>query len=128
MQMSRVERVAHQFQQEIAVIIQRELYDPHIGFVTITRVELTKDLRHGKVLFSFMGSEKDRDRSLKALNRSTRFIHGLLKKRFRLKTIPMLTFLYDPSIDVAIQMTETLDKLDEPKRSAEEPSPEEPSP
>ena len=107
----RMARVTQQFTQEIALIIQRELQDPRVGFVTITRVELSKDLRYAKVFFSYLGNEADRARSHDALERSARYIHGLLKKRFRLKIIPMLRFHYDASIEGAITFSDTLERL-----------------
>jgi len=110
----RVERVAAQFQQEIAMILQQELKDPHMGFVTITRVELSRDLSYGKVFYSCLGGADERAKSQDALNRSKRFIHGLLMKRFRLKKIPSLGFHYDESIENSITMSDVFDRLKPP--------------
>ena len=114
MQGSRTERLGHQFQQEIAMIIQRELKDPRLGFVTITRVQLSKDLSHATVLFSCLGDATERQRSQETLDHSTGFIRGLIKKRFRLKIIPVLQFRYDESIEGSIALTETLEQLKRP--------------
>jgi ribosome-binding factor A len=111
MSTTRLERLTHQFQQEIATIIHQELKDPRLGFVTITRVELSKDLRHAKVWFSCLGGEEERGRSQEALDHSASFIHGLMKKRFRLKVIPELVFRYDTSIAGSIALSETLEQL-----------------
>ncbi len=111
MQTTRIARLAQQFQQEIAMIIHQELKDPGLGFVTITRVELSSDLSHAKVLFSCLGGAAERARSQDALERSAGFIHGLIKKRFRLKVIPALSFLYDESVVGSIAMSEALDRL-----------------
>ena len=108
---TRMARLAHQLQQEIAMIIHQELKDPRLGFVTITRVELSNDLSHAKVLFSCLGSEEERAHSHEALNRSAGFIHGLIKKRFRLKVIPEILFRYDESITDSIALSETLERL-----------------
>jgi ribosome-binding factor A len=110
----RVERVAAQFQQEIAMILQQELKDPSMGFVTITRVELSKDLSYGKVFYSCLGGPDERAKSQAALNRGKRFMHGLLVKRFRLKKIPALSFQYDESIENSIAMSDVLDQLKPP--------------
>ena len=107
----RTARLAHQLQQEIATIIHQELKDPRLGFVTITRVELSKDLRHAKVLFSCLGEAEERARSQEALDHSTRFVYGLLKKRLRLKIIPELLFRYDESIAGSITLSETFERL-----------------
>ncbi len=111
METTRTARLAQQFQQEIALIIQQELKDPRLGFVTITRVELSKDLSHARVFYSCLGPTEDRARSEEALRHSARFIHGLIKKRFRLKVIPELTFRYDESIENSIAMTDTFERL-----------------
>lgn len=107
----RTVRLAQDLQHEIATIIQQELKDPEMGFVTITRVELSKDLSHAKVLFSCLGSAAERARSQHALDRSARYIQGLIKKRFRLKVIPALTFRYDESIAGSIVLAETFERL-----------------
>jgi ribosome-binding factor A len=111
MQGPRIERLAHQFQQEIAMILQREFKDPRLGFVTITRVILSKDVSHAKVLFSCLGDAQERQRSQKALDHSAGYIRGLIKKRFRLKVIPVLQFQYDESIEGSITLSETLEQL-----------------
>lgn len=114
MQLGRTARLAHQFQQEIAMIIHQELKDPGLGFVTITRVELSKDLSHAKVLFSCLGDQAERTRSQEALDRSAGYIHGLIRKRLRLKITPELVFWYDESIAGSIVMSERLDQLKYP--------------
>ena len=111
MRESRMQRVADQFQQEIATIIHQELKHPGVGFITITRVELSNDLRYAKVLFSCLGSPEQLAESEEALRQSAGFIRGLLKKRFRLKIIPMLGFVYDASIAGSLAMSKTLDEL-----------------
>ncbi len=118
MQSPRVERLTQQLQQEIAVIIHRELKHPGLGFVTITRMELSKDLRHAKVGFSCLGDAEERLRSQEALDRSTPFIHSLLKKRFRLKVIPELVFRYDASIEDSIALSEKFERLKAPPGGA----------
>ena len=108
---TRARRLAHQLQQEIALILQQELKDPRLGFVTITNVELSKDHNHAKVLFSCLGDEPERVRSQEALDRSAGFIHSLIKKRLHLKIIPEITFRYDASIQGSITLSELLDRL-----------------
>ena len=119
MQHTRMARLAEQLQQEIATIIHRELKHPGLGFVTITRVELSKDVRHAKVFYSCLGKQEEQERSHKALARSSGYIRGLIKKRFRLKIIPELTFLYDPSIEGSIGLSEVFERLKEGQQSDE---------
>jgi ribosome-binding factor A len=113
MQTTRTARVAHELQQEIATIIHQELKDPRLGFVTITRVELSNDGRHATALFSCLGGKEERARSQEALDRAGGFLHGLIKKRFRLKIIPAIQFRYDESIEGSIAMADTLARLQE---------------
>ena len=107
-------RLAQQLQQEIATIILQELKDPRLGFVTITRVELSNDLAHAKVFYSCLGTAEERLRSEEALVHSTRFIHGVIKKRLRLKIIPEILFRYDESILGSLEINRTLDRLNVP--------------
>lgn len=108
---TRIERLSQEFQQEIATILMQDLKDPGLGFVTITHVELTRDLSHAKVFFSCLGGAAEREQSLEALQRSTYFIRGLLMKRFRLKVIPELQFKFDESIERSIQMNDVFDRI-----------------
>lgn len=121
MNITRTQRLAQQLQHEIAMIIHQELKDPRLGFVTITRLELSKDLRHAKVFFSCLGHAEERTRSQQALDHGRRFIYGLIKKRFRLKIIPELQFCYDESIAGSIELSQKLDQL---KQSFSAPPPE----
>lgn len=111
---ARVERLAQEFRQEIATIIHQELKDPRAGFITITRVELSRDGRHAKVFYSVLGGTKEQAAAQAALEHSAPFIYGLLKKRFRLKAIPELLFRFDPSIQASIGLAETFDRLKRP--------------
>jgi len=107
-------RLTVELQQEIARIIHQELKDPRLGFVTITRLSLSNDLRYAKVFFSCLGGEAARASSQEALDHSTGFIHGLIKRRFRLKVIPELQFRYDASIEGSIALSEKLDQFRHP--------------
>ena len=111
MNIARTQRLATELQQEIAMIVHQELKDPRLGFVTITRLELSKDLRRAKVFFSCLGRAEELASSQQALDHGRRFVYGLIKKRFRLKTIPEFSFHYDESIVGAIEMSQTLDQL-----------------
>ena len=77
-------------------------------------MELSNDLSHAKVFYSCLGNAEARTRSQETLDHSGRFIYGLLKKRLRLKMIPVLDFRYDPSIEGAITLTEKLESLKQP--------------
>jgi ribosome-binding factor A len=90
-------RLASQVQEEISDIIQRKIKDPRLGFVTVTRVKLTADLRHASVHVSVLGVEEEQEKSLACLESASNFIRSELGKRLRVKHIPDLRFFFDDS-------------------------------
>lgn len=111
----RKDRLNHQLQQEIAMIVHQELKDPQIGFITITKTELSTDLSHAKVSYSCLGGEAERAHAQRTLERATGFIRMLIKKRLRLKIIPEIVFRFDETIAHAIELSAKLDQLRQPR-------------
>ncbi|WP_248926328.1 30S ribosome-binding factor RbfA [Paenibacillus hamazuiensis] len=107
----RVGRVGEQIKKEISQIIQAELKDPRIGFITVTGVEVTNDFSQAKVFLSVMGSDEQKEETLKALSRSSGFIRSELGKRIRLRKIPELLFKFDASIDYGSRIEQLLDRI-----------------
>jgi ribosome-binding factor A len=95
---SRTERVADQIRSEVAQLLAREVHDPGIGFVTITRVTVTPDLQHARVFYTALGDDKTRRNSGRALERAATFLRRQIGSRLRLKRVPDLEFVYDESI------------------------------
>ncbi len=95
----RMLRIQEALQQEISDILQRELRDPRIGFASVTGVEVSEDLRHGKVFVSVLADEEGRVRTLEGLARAQGFIRTALGQRLRLRTVPELTFVLDRSLE-----------------------------
>ncbi|WP_018752379.1 30S ribosome-binding factor RbfA [Paenibacillus sanguinis] len=95
---NRTGRVGEQIKKELSVLIQSELKDPRIGFVTVTGVEVTNDLSQAKVYLSVFGDEEKKDESLKGIEKATGFLRTELGKRIRLRHIPELIFKIDESI------------------------------
>lgn len=93
----RAHRLAGEIQKEIAQIIREEVKDPRIGFVTITGVDVTNDLRHAKIFLSTLGEKTDIDNCLKALEKASGFIRTEIAKRIRLRYAPELNFKFDES-------------------------------
>lgn len=94
----RVSRIGEQMKKELSQIIQREIKDPRIGFVTVTGVEVAGDLQYAKVFISVMGNEEQKENSLGALNKAKGFIRSELGKRIQLRHTPDLQFKVDESI------------------------------
>jgi len=107
----RVEKVQELMKQEISQIILRELKDPRIGFVTVTSVECTGDLREAKVYVSLMGSESQVKACWTGLNSSLGFIRREIGKRIRLRVTPELSFALDKSLDYSAHIQELLLKI-----------------
>jgi ribosome-binding factor A len=95
---SRPDRVADQIRAELALLLVREVHDPGIGFVTITRVQMTPDLQQARVFYTALGDDKTRANSGRALERAGPFLRRQVGSRLRLKRVPDLTFAYDESI------------------------------
>lgn len=92
----RQKRVNSYIMRIVPEIIERELKDPRIGFVTITSVETTLDLRHATVYFTVHGGEEVGELNSKILNHASGFIQHELAKRMKIKNTPKLTFKYNP--------------------------------
>ncbi|HBA53729.1 30S ribosome-binding factor RbfA [Syntrophorhabdus aromaticivorans] len=92
-------RIQDQLREEISFIIQREIKDPGIGFVTILEVKMTEDLKIAKVFCSVYGEEEERKKTIQALQRSKGYIKFLLGKRIQLRYMPDLIFTLDTSFE-----------------------------
>jgi ribosome-binding factor A len=95
---SRPERVADQIRSELALLLTREVHDPGIGFVTITRVQMTPDLQQARVFYTTLGDDTARRNTERALDRAGVFLRRQIGARLRLKRVPELIFTYDESI------------------------------
>ncbi len=111
--MSRRDRVSETLRREIGNIIQHELKDPRLGFITVTRVELTQDLRYAKVFFSVLGKEEEHKKTKEALDSALGFMRRLIAQRIRLRLVPEISFKEDRSAEYSIRIQEALDEIKE---------------
>lgn len=88
-----------------------QLKDPRIGFVTVTGVETSADLRHARVFVSVLGGERKRVRTLEGLQAAHSVLQARLARELRLKRTPQLTFEYDPSVERGVRMSKLIDEL-----------------
>ncbi len=109
----RTERVDELLRQEIGTILGREAKDPRIGFVTITEVETTPDLRHARVWVSVIGTPAERDAALIALQHAMHFVRRELGPRLRLRRIPELHVRLDDSIERGSRVLHLLQELED---------------
>ena len=95
----KADRLASQILRELGDIVNREVKDQKIGFITITAVEVTNDLSLAKVYFTILGNDQKLDASEKALERAKGFIRRELAKRIHTRIVPELRFKFDSSIE-----------------------------
>jgi ribosome-binding factor A len=95
----RPERVADQIRDEITSMLAREVHDPGIGFLTVTRVQMSPDLQLARVYYTTLGSETQRKATAKALQRATGFLRRQIGERLRLRRVPVLEFFFDKSVE-----------------------------
>ena len=88
-----------------------ELKDPRIGFVTVTGVETSPDLRNACVFVSLLWSERKRDQSLAGLDAAHGVLQARVSRELRLKRTPLLAFEYDPSVAHGVRMSQLIDEL-----------------
>jgi ribosome-binding factor A len=90
--------------------IAKDLKDPRVGFVTVTGVKTSPDLRHARVYVSVLGNDEEREQSMEGLASAHGYLQGLVATELRLKHTPTVTFSYDESIDRGMRITELLDE------------------
>ncbi|HXG04659.1 MAG TPA: 30S ribosome-binding factor RbfA [Candidatus Binatia bacterium] len=111
MQGKRLDRVNQLIKEEISLLLQRELKDPRLGFVTVTEVETAPDLRTAKVFVSVLGDDTQWTASLAALGRARGFIRNWLRQHLDLRLTPDLDFRPDRSLQHAARIQELLKQL-----------------
>jgi ribosome-binding factor A len=116
----RAERVAGTLRRELALLIQAEVKDPEVGFVSLSDVEVTRDLAHAKVFVTVFEPEKAAG-SLKALNKAAGYLRRRLGQEMRIRSVPELHFQHDASVETGLHM----DSLIEAAISADRHDPEE---
>ena len=120
---ARTDRVGDFLKKELALLIQREMRDPRVGMVSITDVEVTRDLSYAKVFITFLGVEGDEAvrEGVKVLNGASGYLRSLLSKTHRMRTTPKITFLYDKSVSQGSYLSGLIDRaVSDDRRDDEE--------
>ena len=109
---SRTQRVADQMQRELAQLVHREVRDPRIGMVTLTAVEVSRDLAQAKVYLTLMGeaTEEDISQNLSALKDAAGFLRVQLGRSMKLRSVPQLHFHYDESVRRGVHLSSLIDR------------------
>lgn len=109
---SRPQRVAQEMQKELAMILQREIKDPRLVMVTVSGVEMSRDLAYAKVFVTFLDDDEHAVKEgLNALSDASGYIRSLLGKAMRLRIVPELTFAYDNSLVEGMRMSNLLTEV-----------------
>ncbi|MCD6117407.1 30S ribosome-binding factor RbfA [bacterium] len=107
----RQKRVSGMIQLEISEILRTKMKDPRLGFVTVTQVALSADLRNARVYVSILGSDEERAASMHILEGATSFIQSELGTRIRLRYLPMIKFFLDTSLDYMEHINEIFNEI-----------------
>ena len=107
----RLEKVAEEIKKEVAQILQLEIKDPRIGFVTITQVRITPDLQHATVLFSLLEGHGDAKKTESGLKSASGYVRRLVGERLGLRVTPQIHFKFDSSLVEGFRMSKLLDDL-----------------
>ncbi len=117
----RAERVAGTLRRELALLIQAEVKDPEVGFVSLSDVEVTRDLAHAKVFVTVFEPDKAAG-SLKALNKAAGYLRRRLGQEMRIRSVPELHFQHDASVETGLHMDGLIEAaIAADRRDAEEP-------
>jgi ribosome-binding factor A len=104
-------QVADEIREIMSVLLQRELKDPRIGFVTITEVDVTSDFKYAKIFVSVMGSPEEKRDTMTALTSSRGFVRRELASRMTIRFVPEITFKLDQSIEHSDNINRLLNEL-----------------
>ncbi len=115
----RREKLSSQIVKDVSQIIQLEIKDPRMGFVSVTRVELSADLAYARIHVSIMGKAKVKKLTMSALQSARGFVQHLLSRRLAIRQCPEITFERDDSIEKSIKMTQKLDELARERKARE---------
>ncbi len=115
----RREKLASQIVKEVSVILQQELKDPRMGFVSVTRVKLSADLANALIYVSIMGAEKNKKLSMSALASARGFVQHHLSRRLAIRQCPEIRFERDDSIDKTFKLTQKIEELARARKAKE---------
>ena len=123
--MGRIERVNKAIKEEVSNIVLREVKDPRLQFVTITHVDVSRDLQHARVYFTVLGNEEKTREAQSGLNSAKGFIRRLVGQRVNMRYTPEIEFIFDKSVEYGMQIEEILGKIRNVHQKDSQSTPEE---
>jgi ribosome-binding factor A len=121
---SRPDRVGEQIRQEIGRLLSREVHDPRIGFVTVTRVKVSPDLQQARVFYTIIGDERVKRETARGLDAARPFLRRHLGSLMRLRRVPELTFEFDRSVEHQDRVEQILRDIADERQAREAANPE----
>ena len=120
---SRSKRVEEQLKRLLAELVRREIKDPRVGLVTITAVEVSRDLTHARVFFTPFAGQGDADAALQALRHAAGYLRHSLRQELRLRVTPELDFRVDESVERGARLSSLINEAvaDDERRHVEDP-------
>ena len=109
--MGRMEKVNETMKREISLIIQQEISDPRLEFVTVTGADVSPDLQHARITYSVLGSEKQIAEAGDVLSKACGYIRRLVGQRLQMRYIPEIQFVYDQSIAYGARIEQTIQEI-----------------
>ncbi len=116
----RPDRVGDQIRKEVTELLGREVHDPRIGFVTVTRVQVTPDLQLARVFYTTLGSDAERRETARGLDRATPFVRRQIGERLRLRRVPEIRFVFDKSVETQARVEELLRQIHEAEAAGDQ--------
>ena len=107
---SRASRIADQLQRDLSELIRLEVKDPRVNLVTISAVDVSRDLSHAKVYVTSMAQEHSPEQTTAALQHAAGFLRSQLARSLKLRIVPHLEFVYDPSVERGIRLSQLIDQ------------------
>jgi len=121
----RVRKMSQLLKEIISKIILRELKDPRIGFASVTKIEVSNDLKHAKVMVSVLGSEQEKKETMEGLEQARNYIQKLVGERLTTYHTPKIIFRYDNSIEKGVHISHLIDEVIEEDEKRHDDSEEE---
>ena len=113
--MTRIERVAELIKEEVSRILREDVSDPRIGFVSITRVDISADLENAKIFVSILGDEAKKKESMRGLSSATGFVRGKLGHLLETRVVPDISFVRDDSLERGSRVLGIISRLERNK-------------
>ena len=115
--LSRLTRFVH---RRVSEVVLYELQDPRLGFITVTRVDLSRDIRHATVFWSIVGTQGDRSKAAHALDDACGRVQGEVARVMKTRVTPILRFEYDESVEGSVRVSRILNELRQERGDEEE--------